>query len=58
MRIEQGGTLVWCELRCALQALKTNAGIYVKQSSKTQQSMGKLTDALGILRALKSCGST
>ncbi|MEK6707579.1 MAG: hypothetical protein AABY81_02035 [Pseudomonadota bacterium] len=41
------------ELRDALSAIKTNAEMYVKESAAASTSLTKLSESLGVLRALK-----
>ena len=41
------------ELRNALRDIKTNAETYVKESAKASKSLGKLSESLSVLRALK-----
>ena len=41
------------ELRGALGAIKDNAEAYIKESAAASASLGKLSESLGVLRALK-----
>ncbi len=41
------------ELRNALSSIKVNAEEYINQSEAASQSLSKLSDSLGVLRALK-----
>ncbi len=41
------------ELRNALSAIKANAEAYVKESAAASESLSKLSESLGVLRALK-----
>lgn len=41
------------ELRDALSAIKANAEAYVKESAAASTSLSKLSESLGVLRALK-----
>ena len=41
------------ELRNALSSIKVNAEEYIKESEAASQSLSKLSDSLGVLRALK-----
>jgi len=42
-----------CELRDALAAIKANAEGYLTESEKASESLKKLSESLGVLRALK-----
>lgn len=42
-----------CELRNALAAIKANAESYLAESDKASESLKKLSESLGVLRALK-----
>lgn len=41
------------ELRDALSTIKANAEAYVKESDRASKSLAKLSESLGVLRALK-----
>jgi hypothetical protein len=41
------------ELRDALSAIKANAEVYLKESTAASKSLSKLSESLGVLRALK-----
>lgn len=41
------------ELRNALRDIKLNAEVYIKESAKASKSLGRLSESLSVLRALK-----
>ena len=41
------------ELRDALSSIKSNAESYIQESAAASQSLSKLSESLGVLRALK-----
>jgi hypothetical protein len=41
------------ELRNALRDIKSNAEAYMRESATASQSLGKLSESLSVLRALK-----